>query len=68
MRDDLRPYVNLAIAAAADQGAGGALRQVLGKARYAELRQIMRDLEARHGRGAAARRTGPARRRRGPAG
>jgi hypothetical protein len=45
MRRELRPYVNLAVAAAADQGTRRRAEQLLGRARYAELRQIIRDLD-----------------------
>ena len=45
LREDLRPHANAAAAAAAEKGARRRAERVLGRGRYAELRQIMRDLD-----------------------
>jgi len=46
LRAELRPYLNLAVAAAADKGTRRRAERVLGRARYRELKAIMRDLES----------------------
>jgi hypothetical protein len=46
LRAEMRPYLNLAVAAAAEKGTRRRAERVLGRARYPELKAIMRDLEA----------------------
>jgi hypothetical protein len=53
LRAELRPHLNLAVAAAAEKGPRRRAERVLGRARYAELKAIMRDLEAGMDEGAA---------------
>jgi hypothetical protein len=45
LRRELKPFVNLAVAAAADKGNRHRAERILGRARYPELRQIIRDLD-----------------------
>lgn len=44
LRAELRPYLNLAAAAAAEKGPRRRAERILGRARYPELKAIMRDL------------------------
>ena len=44
LRAELRPYLNLAAAAAAEKGLRRRAERILGRARYPELKAIMRDL------------------------